>query len=113
MSYFSRLVEGVLVHVVLLLLKIYKCSKISSLLEKIKLLVGEHNCQRPCGRPKVLTPNLVAAVASDLWPVLLLLQLSHVLPPTLCLQQYVVLHQVGWWDCTYFFQLGTIIPLFM
>ena len=60
------LVGGLPLHVVLVLLKFAKCSKLSSLLVKFKLLVGDPNCQRPCGRPKVLPTNLSFDVASDL-----------------------------------------------
>ena len=63
MPYCSRLVGGLPLHVVVVLLKFDKCSKLSSLLVKFRLLVGDPNCQRPCGKPKVLPPNLVVSVA--------------------------------------------------
>ena len=63
MTYCSRLADGLLPHVVLVLLKNSKCLKLSSLLGKFKLLVEEINFQRPCGRPKVMPPNLVVSVA--------------------------------------------------
>ena len=40
MTYCSRLADGLLPHVVLVLLKNSKCSKFSSLLEKFKLILG-------------------------------------------------------------------------
>ena len=74
MPYCYRLVGGLPLHVVLVLLKFAKCSKLSSLLVKFKLLVGDPNLQRPCGKPKVMPPNLVVAVASELWPGLFFLR---------------------------------------
>ena len=107
MPYYSRLVGGLPLHVVLDLLKFAKFYNLSSLLVKFKLLVGGPNCQRPFGKTKVLPPNLVFAVASDLWPGLLLSNSDHVWPPAPWLQQYVVLHQVGWWVCPSLLHLGT------
>ena len=73
MLYCSRLVGGLPLHLILVLLKNSKCLKLSSLLGKFKLLVEEINFQRPCGRPKVMPPNLVVSVALELGPVLLVL----------------------------------------
>ena len=47
----------------------------------------------------MLPPNLVVDVVSDLCPGLLFLHYAPGWPPTPRLQQQVVLHQVGWWDC--------------
>ena len=64
MPYCSRLVGRLPLHVFLVLLKFAKCSKLSSLLVQVKLLVGEPNHQMTCGNPKVIPPNLVVAAAS-------------------------------------------------
>ena len=73
MPYYSRLVGGLLLYLVLVLLKFTECSKLSSLLVQFKLLVGEPSHQSPCGKLNVLPPNLVVAVASALWTGLLFL----------------------------------------
>ena len=113
MPYCSRLVGGLPLHLVLVLLKFAKCSKLSSSLVKFKLLVGYPNHQRPCVRPKVLPTNIVVALDSALCPSLLFLQYSPGCTPAPWLQQYVVFRQLGWWDCTSFSHLGTIIPLYV
>ena len=87
MPYCSRLVGGLPLHVVLVLLEFAKCSKLSSLLVQVKLLVGEPNHQMTCGKPKVIPPNLVVAAAYALWPGLLLLQYAPEWPPAPCLQK--------------------------
>ena len=84
---------------------------LSSLLVVFKVLVLDPNRQRPCCKLKVMPPKLVVAVASDLWTGLLFLQLSPAWPPAPWLQQYVVLHQVGWWASPSLFHLGSILPL--
>ena len=81
MPYCSRLVHGLPLHVVLVFLKFAKCSKLSSLLVKFKLLVGDPNHQRPCGRTKVLPLNLVVSMASALCTGLLLLHSAPGCPP--------------------------------
>ena len=73
MPYCSRLVGGLALHVFLVFLEFAKCSKLSSLLVQVKLLVGDPNRQRPCDKPNMLPLNLVVAVASDLWTYLFLL----------------------------------------
>ena len=92
--YCSRLVSGLPPHVVLVVLKFAKCSKLSSLLVKSKFLVGEPNCQRPCGKPKVLTPNIVVAMASALWTGLLFLHYDIGWMPAPWLQKYMVINLV-------------------
>ena len=92
MPYCYRLVGGLPLYVVLVFLKFAKCSNLSPLLVKFKLIVGDLNRQRPCGRPKVLTPNLVVDVASALWPGFLFLHSAPGWPPAPWIQQYVVLH---------------------
>ena len=94
--YCYRLVDGLPCHVVLILLEFAKCSKLNSLSVKFKLLVGDPNRQRLCGRPKVLLPNLFFAVDPALWPGLLFLNSYPVWMLTPWLKQYVVIHQVGW-----------------
>ena len=74
MPYCSRIVGGLLLHVLLVLLKFAKFSKLSSLLVTFKLLVGEPRHERPCGNTNVLNPILVIAVAYALWTGLLLFQ---------------------------------------
>ena len=113
MPYYSRLVDGYPLHVVLVLLKFAKYSKLISLLVKFKLLAGEPNRQRPCGKPKVLPPNIVVDLYSALWPGLLFLHCALGWLPAPWLQEYVVLHQVGCWNWPYFPHLGTILPLYL
>ena len=107
----SRLVGGLPLHVVLVLLNFAKCSKLSSLLVKCKLQLGDPNRQSSCGKPKLLPTNIVFAVASDLWPGLLFLNSAPGWPTTPWPQQYMVLHQVGWWDFPSLFHLGTTLPV--
>ena len=71
MPYCSMLFDWLPLHLVLVLLKFAKCSKLSSLLVQFKLIVGYTNRQKPFGRPKVLPPNLVSTVASAFCPGLL------------------------------------------
>ena len=111
MMYCYRLVGGLPLHVDLFLLKFAKLSKLRSLLVQFKLLVGDPNCQRPCGKPKLLPPDLVVAVPSSLWSGILFLHFSPGSLPAPWLQQYVVIHQMGWWCCPSFLHLGTILPL--
>ena len=63
MTYFYRLVCGYPLHVFLVLLNFYKLSSLCVTL--ILILLGP-NCQRPCGRPKALSPKFLVAVASAL-----------------------------------------------
>ena len=86
MLYCYRLVGGMPLHVVLVLLKISKSYRLSSLLVQFKLLLGNPNRQRPCGKPNVLPPNLAVAVASALWTGLLFLQYDPGCLPSLWLQ---------------------------
>ena len=85
MLYCSSSVCGMLLNIVLVTQKNSKGSKLISLIVKFKLLIGDTNRQRPCGNPNVLSPNLVVAVASDFWPVLLLFQSAPGWPTALCL----------------------------
>ena len=85
--------------------------KLSSLLVKFKLLVGDPNRQRLFVRKKLMPLGLVVAVASALWPGLLLLRSDPLYLPAPWLQQYVVLHQVGWWDFPSFFRGCTVLLL--
>ena len=85
--YLYRLVGGLPLHLVLVLLNFAKCSKLRSLLDKLKLLVVEPNRQRPCGKLNVLPPNLVVSVASALWPGLLFLHYAPGWPPAPCIKQ--------------------------
>ena len=102
MLYYSRLVGGCLIHVLLVWINVSNFFKLSPLCVTFKLIVKDSNRQMPCGKPKVVPPYLVVAVASELWPGILFLQSGPVFPPAPWLQQYVILHQVGWW---YFFSL--------
>ena len=95
MLHCSVLVGGLPLHVVLVLLTFSKYYKLSSFLVEFKLLVGESNRQRPCGRPKLLPPNIVVSVASAMWPGLLFSNYDPGWQPDPWLHQYVVLHQVG------------------
>ena len=81
MPYCSRLVDGWPLHVFLFWLKIAKFSKLSSLLVTFKVLLFYPNRQKPCLKPKVLPPNLVVALALDLWPGLLCLKSAPACPP--------------------------------
>ena len=81
MPYCSMLVGWFPLHVVLIFLNFAECSELSSLLVQFKLLVGGPNHQRPYGRPKLLHHSLVVAVASALWPGLLLLHSDPGWPP--------------------------------
>ena len=74
MTYCSRLVGGLTLHVVLVMLKFAKISKISSFLVLFKLLVGGPNRQSPSGKTNMLRPKLIVAVDSALWTGLLFLQ---------------------------------------
>ena len=87
MKYWSGLVGGLTLHVVLVFLKFAKCSKLSLLLVSFKLLVGDPDRQRPYGKPTFLPPNLVASVAYSLYPGLFCLHSSPVWPPSQWLQQ--------------------------
>ena len=87
MTYCSRLVGGLLLHVVLVLLEFAKCSKLSSLLDKFKVLVGGPNRKRLCGKTNMLPPNTAVAVASTLWTGLLLLYSTPGWLPSPWLQQ--------------------------
>ena len=87
MPYWYRLVGGLPLHVVLVLLKFAKCSKLSSFLVKFKVLLREPNRQRICGKPNVLHPNPVVAVAFALWICFLCLHYAHGWPPAPLLQQ--------------------------
>ena len=73
MQYCYRLVGGWPLHVFLVWIKFAKFSKLSSLLVTFKVLVLDPNRQRPCGKPKVLTTDLVVAVASEVCTGLLFL----------------------------------------
>ena len=87
MTYCSRLVGGLLLHVVLVLLEFAKCSKLSSLLDKFKVLVGGPNRKRLCGKTNMLPPNTAVAVASTLWTGLLFLYSTPGWLPSPWLQQ--------------------------
>ena len=63
MTYFYRLVCGYPLHVFLVLLNF---SKLSSLCVTLILILLDPDCQRPCGRPKALSPKFLVAVASAL-----------------------------------------------
>ena len=63
MTHFYRLVCGYPLHVFLVLLNF---SKLSSLCVTLILILLDPDCQRPCGRPKALSPKFLVAVASDL-----------------------------------------------
>ena len=63
MAYFYRLVCGYPLHVFLVLLNF---SKLSSLCVTLILILLDPDCQRPCGRPKSLSPKFLVAVASAL-----------------------------------------------
>ena len=60
MTYFYRLVCGYPLHVFLVLLNF---SKSISICVTLILIVLDPNRQRPCGRPKVLSPKFLVAVA--------------------------------------------------
>ena len=103
MPYCYRLVGGWPLHVFLVWLESAKFSKLISLCVTFILFLGDPNSQRPCEKPKVLPPNFVTALALDLWTGLLLLNYAPAYPPAPWIQNYGVIHQVGWWYCTYLF----------
>ena len=84
---YDSLVGGLTLHVVLALLKFAKCSKLSSLLDKFKVLVGGPNRKRLCGKTNMLPPNTAVAVASTLWTGLLFLYSTPGWLPSPWLQQ--------------------------
>ena len=87
MPYCSRLVGGLPLHAVLVFPKLATFSKLSSLLVPFKLLVGNHSHQKTCGKPDMLPPILIVAVASALWPGILFLQSAPAWPTTTWIQQ--------------------------
>ena len=108
MPYFYRLVCGYPLHVFLVLLNFYKSI---SLCVTLILIVLDLNRQRPCGRPKVLSPKCLVVVASALWPCILLLHYALPWITAPCLNQYGVLHQMGWWACPSLLHFVSGLPL--
>ena len=82
MPYCSGLVGGLPLHVVLVLLKFAKFSKLNSLLVTFKSIVSDPNRKRPCVKPNVMPPILVVTMSYALWRGLLLLNYVPEWPPT-------------------------------
>ena len=93
MPQFYRLVCGQTLHEFLVLLKF---SKLISLCVTLILIVLEPSHQSSYVRPEVITNILVVAVALDLWSYFLTLNCDMTWFPAPWIQQYVVIHKVGW-----------------
>ena len=93
MPKFSRLVGGFPLHVFLVLLSFYK---LSSLILTLLLLVLDPNHERTCGRTKAPPPILAVAIAYFFFSLLILVKLCPTVTSPPRLQQYGVIHQVGW-----------------
>ena len=60
----------------------------------------------------MLPPEFVVVVELAVWLDLLFLDSAPVRSTAPWLQEYVVLHQVGWWACSYLFHFDSSLPMY-
>ena len=61
----------------------------------------------------MLPPEFVVVVELAVWLDLLFLDSAPVRSTAPWLQEYVVLHQVGWWACSYLFHFDSSLSMYL
>ena len=99
-----------MLYVFLVLLKF---AELRSLYVTLLLLLLDPNRQMPCGGLKLLCTNLVVSVSLDFRNYFLHFYYDLPWIPSPWLQNYVVMHKLGWWDCYSLFHLvyGTTLNM--